>query len=480
MKSNQRRFYVDVMQQRAEVTGSFILCIAKIGEKTIKFAIDCGLYQEEEYEKQNLTFPTNPEELEFVVLTHNHIDHSGRLPYLVKKGFCGKIYTTSITQAELGRALNDTARILRDTAKRKNTFALYDNVDVDKTLKQVVGFGYNYPIQVNDNITITFVPNGHITGAAGILFKVHCQGESKDINFLFSGDYNNKNMFFKVAPIRKWITELPLTVIMESTYGCMNSSEIHECFVRNVLNAIKARKTIIIPVFSLGRAQEILYLFRNMQIKYPEYFEDVPIYFDGKLAFFYTDLYYQLQEKGLVKFYKVKRDFLPFHLRRVLDKDLRREIISENDNRCKVIITSSGMGSYGPAQTYIPAYISRDNCLIHFTGYCSENTLGYRMKNTAYGDVVEVGGVKLKKYAEVEFTNEFSAHAKSDELIDFLKKFKDLRFVIVNHGEDSVKDKFADKILKETMVSHVGILGREFFYRIDSNGFVKSMTTHFL
>lgn len=473
-----RKFYVDLIQDLSEVTGSFTLAIVKIDDKVIKFAVDCGMYQEKEHEEQNTNFITSPNEVEFVILTHNHVDHNGRLPYFVKKGFSGQIYTTNITKSVLGKALNDNAKVLQDTSKRRNKQVLYDQEDVAKTMPLVEGYDYNKPIRVNENITITFIPNGHLIGAASVLVQIHCPGEDKDINLFFSGDYCHRNLFFKVAPIRKWITKLPMTVIMESTYGNMNTSDIKECFRKNILKALKERKTIIIPAFSLGRAQEILYHLKVLKSKHPELFEDIPIFYDGKLSFYYTDKYYELHKEGMIRFYPEKRDFLPEGVVRVEDNELRKELVE--NQKCKIIVTTSGMGSYGPAQTYIPAFIHNPNALIHFTGYCAEGTLGYRLKNTAKGDVVEVGGIKTIKRADVEFTNEFSAHAKADELIKFLQKFEKAMFVIVNHGEAKTKDIFANRILKEVDVENVGILGREYFYRIDKDGFVKSVSTEFL
>lgn len=474
------RFYLDLMQDYAEVTGNFLLGITKIGERTIKFATDCGLYQEKDHDEQNTFFPTNPEEVEFVILTHNHVDHTGRLGYFVRNGFEGKIYTTEITRRILGRALYDSARILKDTNTRKHQKGIsYDAEDVEKTLNQVVGCDYNKPIKVNENMTLTFIPNGHLLGAASALLQIHCPGQSKDINILFSGDYNNKNMFFRVAPIRKWITELPINIVIESTYGYMDSSEVKHVFAKNILKAITEGKSIVIPVFSLGRAQEILFYLKDMQKKYPEVFDGVPIYYDGKLSFYYTDMYYKLQKEGLVRFYKDKQDFMPENLTRVEDRAIRKDVIKDTSQ--KIIVTTSGMGSYGPAQTYLPVFIGRDDALIHFTGYCSEGTLGYRLKYAEKGEPVEVGGAKTLKRADVEFTNEFSAHAKADELIKkFLKKLKDSRFIMVNHGKDETKDIFADRILAEIDTKYVGILGREYFYRIDKDGFVKGMTSKFL
>ena len=145
----------------------------------------------------------------------------------------------------------------------------------------------------------------------------------------------------------------------------------------------------------------------------------------------------------------------------------------------KIIITTSGMGSYGPAQTYIPEYISRKNALIHFTGYTAEDTLGGRLKNTPNGEIVEVGGLMARKRADVEYTTEYSAHAKADQMIEFLKQFNNLKLVLVNHGELEVKKSFAEKILTEVEPKFVGILGRDYFFRVNPYGLQKTLSTKF-
>lgn len=137
------------------------------------------------------------------------------------------------------------------------------------------------------------------------------------------------------------------------------------------------------------------------------------------------------------------------------------------------------MGSYGSAQTYIPEYISRENALIQFTGYIAEGTIGNRLKNTELGSMVEVGGVLARKRANVEYTTEFSAHAKADEMIEFLKQFNILKLVLVNHGELKAKNIFAERIIKEVKSKRLGLLGNEYFFRVDSYGLVKTLSTKF-
>ena len=170
------------------------------------------------------------------------------------------------------------------------------------------------------------------------------------------------------------------------------------------------------------------------------------------------------------------KDFLPKNLTYV-DKSNRTQVLYDYEK--KVVLTTSGMGSYGPAQTYIQEYISRKNALIHFTGFTAEDTLGGRLKNTPYGEIVEVGGLMARKRADVEYTTEYSAHAKANQMLDFLKQFNNLKLVLVNHGELEVKKSFAERILNEIEPKYVGILGREYFFRINSYGLQKTLSTKF-
>lgn len=465
------RFYVDMMAMQNEVTGSCNLVIVKLpSEETVRFVVDCGLFQEKKYEELNYVLPFNAENINFCLVTHVHVDHIGRLPYMVKNGFFRSIYATETTCKLLPLALNDSFKVLNSVSKRKNVKSLYSDVDVERTLELLKPCKYNETIKVHENIKVTFLNNGHLVGAALILVQISYPGY-EDINLLFTGDYNNKNMFFDVNPIPQWILDLPLTVVQESTYGSMDSSEIHRCFKYNIKKCLYNDGTVIALVFSLGRAQEILYELRNMQ-KSGELDVQIPIYFDGKLAIRYTDLYIK---DGLdVK--PEMREFLPENLTFV-DKASRSNVLM--DTHKKIILTTSGMGSYGPAQTYIPEYIARENSLIQFTGYTAEGTMGNRLKNTQLGEMVEVGGLIAKKRADVEYTTEYSAHAKADEMIAFLKQFKNLKLVLVNHGELTTKKIFAERIMKEVDPKRVGILGREYFFRVDSYGLVKTLSTKF-
>ena len=472
MGSNNNRFYVDIMSVSHEVTGNCDFCVVKLPNKeTIKFAVDCGLFQEEEYFDLNESFPFLENELDFVLITHNHIDHIGRVPLLLKNGFYNKIYTTNATKKLMPYALYDSYRVLKNTAKRKNKKNLYSEEDVNRSIKALEALPYEKTERINDHVKVTFFVNGHLVGAAIILVQIQYPGYN-DINLLFTGDYNKNNTFLDIKQLPKWVTELPLIVIQEATYGYMETSDIKKVFWNNIEKALYEKKIIICPVFSLGRTQEIAHELKCVQQE-KVIGSDIPIWQDGKLSIVYTKLY---QKDPDLNIKEEMRDFLPQNFNFV-DKSCRMDLLK--DKECKIILTSSGSGSYGPAQLYIQEYIKNKNALIHFTGYTPEGTLGNELKKAKIGEFVTVGGVLVEKQAQVEYTSEYSAHAKSDEMVEFLKQFKNLKLVLVKHGETDVKRNFAEKISREVKPKDVGILGRDYFFRVNPYGLIKTLSTKF-
>lgn len=469
---NKAKMYLDIMACHPEVTGSCFLGVLKLpNRETVKFVIDCGLFQEKEYDSLNNELPFDCDEISFVVVTHNHVDHIGRLPLLFKRGYNGKVYCSTQTKILLPLALNDSQKVLDDVCKRKHQSSLYNVKDVETTLNNVVGVDFNNKIKVTPNIEVTFLENGHLIGAAMILIEINYPGE-EPINVLFTGDYNNKNEFLNLHELPMRVRNKRMSVVIESTYGDTSVEEInHGFFSKKVLEAIEQRKTIILPVFSLGRSQEILLRLKELQDT-NKLDVNIPIYFDGKLAQAYTALY--CNSKILID--ESKKDFFPRNLI-FANSEIREQLLQTND--CKIIVTTSGMGTYGPAQVYIPYFISTKKALILFTGYTAEGTLGADLKNATEGEFVKIGGLICKKFADVSYCNEFSAHAKSEELIELLKKFNNLRAILVNHGQTKTKDIFAEKILTEIDIDEVGILNREYFFRIGSYGIVKTLSTKF-
>ena len=468
------RFYADVMALHPQVTGSCNIVTTRFPDgKKFHFVTDCGLFQGRDEEKYNDELFFNPEHIDFALVTHGHSDHIGRLPLMVRNGYRNPIYATDDTRSIMPVSLEDSVKVLRTDARReKDKKVLYNDNDVSGTMQLVRGCNFEQTIHVNENIDVTFFNNGHLYGAAMILVEVHCF-EHESINILFTGDYKKDNAFLDLAPLPQWLFDMPLTIVQESTYGDMDSSEIQETFVDNVIRCIKRGGTVVIPAFALGRMQEVLYILKRLQDEGDLPFE-VPIYVDGKLGTKYT----RMCENGTLNIKEDMQDFLPQNVVFV-DKTTRGTIIQDQKS-CKIIVTTSGMGSFGPAQTYIPAYITNGNALIQFTGYTTEGTLGRRLKDTPKGKGVEIRGVEYRKAADVEYTNEFSAHSKADEMIAFLQQFNHLNLVLINHGEAPVKEMFAERVLDEVNPKAVAILGRQYFFRINPYGLVMSKPTKFI
>ena len=261
------RTFIDVFSQHSEVTGSSILLIIKLSNGDIvKGMIDCGTFQEMEYQDENTKFIIEPKQVDFLCLTHDHIDHMGRIPLLVNRGYKKKIYCTNNTAVLLPYTLHDNFKIMKDRCKRKNQKCWYSIEDVTNAEKLVDKKSYYETFEVHPKIKITFLENGHLLGAAMILLQIE---DEENINLLFTGDYNNQNVFFDVNPIPQWIKDLPITIFAESTYGDRTTeevlSEMDKTFKENILEAVSENKNILIPSFALGRSQEVLYHIKEIQ-----------------------------------------------------------------------------------------------------------------------------------------------------------------------------------------------------------------------
>ena len=472
--SQKDPFYADVMAIHSGVTGSCNLVIARLPSgKKIRFIVDCGLFQEEEYASLNYELPFCPANIDFALVTHNHVDHTGQLPLLVRKGYQGPIYMSDVTAQILSPALNDSYKVLKEKAEHENKPLIYTVNDVYDVINQRVGKKFYETFSPMENVKVTFLKNGHLIGAALILVQISYKSTEdfiyEDINLLFTGDYKKENVFFDVEEIPKWIKKLPLTIIQEATYGDIDTTDIEYKFEDNIIEAAKLHKQVFIPAFSQGRFQEMMLTLKVMQ-QNSQLPETIPIFLDGNLAFQYTNLFLR-KELGIKEECK---DFVPANSIFV-DETIRRNVIS--DSEPKIIISTSGMASYGPARTYLPALTCKKNALIHFTGYNAEGTLGRRVLDCEEGEEVTIGGVPIKKLAEVQNTREFSGHAKADEMIEFLKGFENIKFILINHGEEETKKKFMDRVQKEIDPKDVDILDRDYFFRINAYGFMKKIQT---
>lgn len=480
------KFYYDLVDLKNEVTGTCQLVIVRFPQPvlrpdgvytdSIKFVVDCGMFEgDDDAQKKNFRpFHFNPEEISFGLLTHSHLDHYGRFPQMYKQKFTGKVYTTKVTKLFLKEvALDDCLKIITKSAKRAHIDPLYNQQHSYLFESNLVGCEFYEEIQYNDNIRFTFFPNGHLFGASMILVTLSYPGE-KDINILFSGDFNNKNELFPIPELPKEILDLDINLVLESTYGSTLTSELPSpCFVNNIVQALNENKTIICPSFALGRTQENLWKLREAQdlgILSPR----TKIYIDGPTAQKYTRL---IHDSPLIETFPDKKDFYPYNLSFV-GKNTRESVIIGKFP--KIIVCSSGMLTKGCSQIYAQRLLSNPNVLFHLTGYCTPKSTAGKIKVANYGDIVQLGGLFLPKYADVIDTTECSAHAKQDELIEFCRQFSSLKTISLHHGEIEKKKALAEALLKAKLTPTVGILDDHSIFRFDSYGIRKYMNTNIL
>lgn len=242
----------------------------------------------------------------------------------------------------------------------------------------------------------------------------------------------------------------------ESTYGSTNANEIKKCFRENVLISFAKKQDILIGAFAQGRMQEMLYFFKCLEDEglIPE---DYVICIDGPLGIKTT-----LKYRDILSWYNPDMaDFLPKCAEFVLPKN-RTHI--PFDGRPKVVITTSGMLSNGPAHFYVPIYLAKENAMIHLAGYAAEETLARKLLECKRDETIKIGTEVIEKKCVVKTTREHSSHITADDGIEFIKQFDNIVFMAVNHGEASNKSTFAHRVEEETSVKNVGLIDRDNMY----------------
>ncbi len=424
------------------VTGS----MHYIKTKQAKFLLDCGLYQgkrKDAYEiNKNFEF-FKPEEIDFVILSHAHIDHAGNLPSLVKKGFKGKIYTTFASRDLCAIMLLDTAHIQEKDVEfvnkkrhkeRKNLFEpLYVEEDVRQTLKQFVGLNYHNETELAPGITLTFYDAGHILGSSLVSIKINEDG--KITNLAFSGDLGRPNL-----PILKDPEKIPDAdfFICESTYGGRtheNPLNSEDSLAKAVSKGISRNAKIIIPAFSVGRTQEIVYalhrIFENN--KAPR----IPVYVDSPLAVNATDVFRihpECFDKETSEFLFRHEDPFGFNRLTYITNVEDSKQLNSIDGPC-IIISSSGMCEAGRILHHLANNIENPKNIILMVGYSAENTLGRKLMEGEKKVNILGDGYEVK--AEVIVLQSFSAHADANELVSYTSNFDKSRMqqIFLVHGE---------------------------------------------
>ena len=396
---------------------------------------------------------------------------------MVEKGFCKEIYATETTCKLMPLALYDNLKVLRDVAKRKNVKCLYREESVERVIDFLKPCKINQTFKIGNYIKVTFLSNGHLLGAASILVQISYP-KSGTINILFSGDYNNKNMFFNVKKIPAWVRRLPLTVIQESTYGDMDTSEIKKCFKENILKCIKENGTVVAPVFSLGRAQEILYELniikeeRSKDEAFQKEYETLmraPVYVDSPLAISATEVFknnedlFDDETKAIMERGDNPLEFPGLKFTRTADES---KALNESDEP-SIIISASGMCEVGRIKHHLKHNIWNPNSTILFVGYQAPGTLGRSIVDGA--KKVKIFGEEFSVKARIEYIEGYSGHADQEWLLNFVYSFiKKPKHIFLVHGEPNGQLVLKNKIVDTTQIP-VTIPGYGEKYTLDDN-----------
>lgn len=446
------------------VTGSNFL----ITTKNEKFIIDCGLFQgNDEVEALNREeFKFNPKEIDFMLLTHAHIDHSGRIPLLVKEGFTGKIFATKPTVDLCEIMLLDSAKIQEtdtewDNKKRMRAGKpliepLYTTKDAENSLNNFRECYYDEIILVNDNIKFRFSDAGHILGSA--IIELWVTEDSKTTKIVFSGDLGMPN-----KPIINNPTYIKETdyLVVESTYG-NTVHENRENIIQNLIKIIDETSakggTVIIPAFAVGRTQEIVYEL-NEYYEYNEdieYHQRVPIYVDSPMSVRATEAFLDN-----TYFFNDEAKSLIFKGDNVFEFDNLKYISSAEEsialNKVKfprVIISSSGMANAGRVRHHLKHNLWDENSAVVFVGYQAKGTLGRILLDGK--DSVKILGEEIAVKASIYNLDGFSGHADEPMLLDWVNSFTTKpKKVFIVHGENNEQEELAKTLSKNLQLSCV-------------------------
>jgi len=435
-----------------EVTGSQHLL--EVNGKRI--LLDCGLFQGHRkiaFEK-NQSFGFEPASVDAVLLSHAHIDHTGKTPHLVKKGFKGKIYCTEATEKLCRPLLLDSAYIQEQDAiyfnKRVKDEALemtpiYTQEDVELAFLQFSGQPYNTPIEIFEGITATFFEAGHVLGSSIIILDIVDKDDMKKKRLVFTGDLGRYELPIIKDPHQPEEADY---LLCESTYGDRNHAPIEEGvpeLARVINRTIKRGGKVIIPSFAFERTQELIYsihlLFDRGEIP-----KNLPVFVDSPLA---TNLTHIFREEIELYDNDIRENFRLGH--NPFDPSQLKFTASVEDSKqlnffigpC-IIVSSSGMCEAGRIRHHLKNNLEDSKNSIVVVGYMAENTLGRKIVDGA--ESVKIFNQMYDVNAEVVVLESFSAHADRDDLDAFVKGISGLKKIMLVHGEPNQSQAFAERI----------------------------------
>ena len=434
------------------VTGSSH-CLEINGKKIL---VDCGLQQgRDEMDNRYLAFA--PGSIDILLVTHAHIDHTGRIPLLVKNGFHGRILTTRVTADLMKIMLLDSAHIQESDAEyenrkgqragREHVEPLYTEQDALDVFKYVTTCEYEETVELCEGVSAVFTDAGHLLGSASITLELEENGVHKTL--VFSGDIGNVDQPIIRDP--KLLKKADY-VVMESTYGDRNHTEVWSYtdeLAEIIDETIGKGGNVVIPSFAVGRTQELLYFIREIKDqKLVKSTPNFPVYIDSPLAkaattVFCGDLHGYLDEQAL-ELVKDGTHMFTFPNLNLVESSEESKMLNM-DTTPKVIISASGMCDAGRIRHHLKHNLWRANSAVVFVGFQSPGTLGRRLLDGV--EKVKLFGEEIAVKAKIVNFQGLSSHADHDHLIEWIKAFDPKpTHVFVVHGDEDVAPAFAEEL----------------------------------
>ncbi len=446
------------------VTGSSYM----VETKSARFLVDCGMRQgaDEKRFGEEAEFPFNAKEVDFMVLTHAHIDHSGYIPLLVNRGFKGTIYSTSATAELCSIMLPDAGHIQEMELEWRNRKRmregkaaippLYTVKDAENCLKQFSGVEYGDIIQATPDIKVRFRDAGHLLGSGSVEVWVTEDGKTEKV--VFSGDIGNRDIPIIKDPT--YLTDADY-VVMESTYG----NRLHDDTIASddqlrqaLRDGIKRGGNIVIPAFAVGRTQETLYdIDKFLQDKSVPGLEKRPVYIDSPLGIkaneIFEKCYQNYFDQDALELKRKGIDFLRFSNLHIAETADESKEINFLDTPA-IIISSSGMCDAGRIKHHLKHNLWKSDATIIFVGYQAVGTTGRAIVDGA--DSVKIFGERVSVNAAITSIEGLSGHADKAGLLKWITAFASKpKIVFVTHGEEQVALSFGDEL--KTMGFHVEV-----------------------
>lgn len=453
-----------------QVTGSMTL----ITFEDKKILVDCGQFQGTPREEAlNFSeFPIKPEEIDCIILTHAHIDHSGRIPLLVKRGFKGKIFCTPPTSHIAEILLKDSGKIHETEAEWENKKRKRSGLDLTEPLfteeDAQLSFQYLYPIayhtehQITNHIKFKFIRAGHLLGSSILIITTAVDGQEKRL--VFSGDLGNGTSLLELPP--ETIDHADALVV-ESTYGGRLHEDIEQRtdnLVNLLIDATDKGGTVLIPSFAVGRTQEIIFelnhFMKTRQDERVSKLKNIPIYIDSPLALEATKIY----ENHIDYMSQVVKSHhpTPFKMANLhLVTSIEGSVALNHNPEPKVIISASGMCEAGRITHHLKHNLWRANTHLIFIGYQAEGTLGRQLLDGI--KTVKVLDAEIMVRATIHDLRGFSGHADENSLMAWIKPIQNLKHIFINHGETESREALSNAIRNtQTAQIHLPIIGELF------------------